>query len=375
MQHPYVRIIFISIACLILSLPISPASAKPLAIGIITPLTGADAPLGQSVSQAVRIAHALKPAVLETPIELHFFDTESDDDLTSRGAGLLIKKENVAAIIDASPDSGMFPGRSVAAKARTPLLYPFVTSSGTDSNQYTFVVGPLDALEARAAALFAKEIQGAGKAAVMMDISQDYSIRLSSIFMEHFIERGGKIVSATYCQSKDRTLSEQVTSIIAAKPDIIYLANHPARIVLTCKSLVEADLRISVITSVRTATDELIQEGKDAVEGLTIPGYFDRQAVTSDMAHHFMEAYKEGTGKETTVTQALAVDSYFLLVDAIERAQSPEGHNIRKALTETKNFNALTGRISIDTGGKVLREVVFHRIKEGKLEYVTKLTP
>jgi len=376
MRYPYIRLFVLPLVFLILSVQISPAEQKPTAIGIVTPLTGANQMFGQSVHRAIMIAHGLKPAVLDRPVELHFFDTQSDDDLTSHGAELLIKEHNVSAVIDGSPGSAMLAGSSIAGKERTPLLYPFVTTQASGKNNtYSFIIGPLDSSESKAAALFANEILGAGRAAVMIDVSRDYSLRLSSVFMETFIGRGGAIVSVTYCQSKDRTLSEQITSISAAKPDLLYLADYPPTVVLTCQSLLDAELRISVIASVKASTNEWMKEGKDAVEGLTIPGHFDRQAVTSERAQRFIEAYEEGTEETVTGIQALAADAYFLLADAIERAQSPAGYKIRKALTETENFDALTGRITIDAKGRVMRDVVFHRIKEGSLEYLTKLIP
>jgi len=376
MRYPYIRLLVLPLLFLMLFVQISPAEKRPTAIGIVAPLTGADGSFGQSVHRAIMIAHGFKPAVLDQPVELHFFDTQSDDDLTAQGAGLLIKKHNVSAVIDGSPGSAMLAGSSVAAREKTPILFPYVDSPPAgQANRYTFIIGPLDSSESKAAALFATEILGAGRAAVMIDVSQDYSLRLSSVFMETFIDRGGTIVSVTYCQSKDRTLSEQITSLSTAKPDLLYMADYPPTVVLTCQSLLEADLRISVIASVKASTNEWIKEGKDAVEGLTIPGHFDRQAATSERAQRFIEAYEEGTGETVTNIQALAADAYFLLADAIERSQSPVGYKVRKALTKTVNFDALTGRITIDTKGRVMRDVVFHRIQEGKPEYLTKLIP
>ncbi len=355
---------------------LSLAERGPVKIGICVPLTGVDAPFGQSVSKAISVAHALRPAVLDNKIELHFFDTKSDDTLTSQGMEALITTSNVHAVIGGTPDDRIPPGSAIAEKERIPVVYPFVTYPlAGQNNKYTFTVGATNSSEAKAAALFASKIEGANKAAVMIDVSQDYSLHLSSIFMSSFIEKGGKVVSATYYQWEDKKLTEQITSIVAAKPDILYLPDYPAAVALACRCAMESDLRIPIISSIKARTHDLIKEGKDTVEGVTVPGYFAREAVTSDLAKQFIETYKKGTGEEVSTTHALSADSYFLLIDAIERAKSLKGYKIRKALAETKNFDALSGRISIDAKGTARRGIVFHRIKEGKFEYLTKLNP
>ncbi|MBN2568262.1 MAG: ABC transporter substrate-binding protein [Deltaproteobacteria bacterium] len=349
---------------------------EPIRIGIYTNMSGTDAPFGQSVLRAIKIAHKLRPIVLEKGIELHFLDTKSEEKLTSQGAEVLIKTKGVAALIDGTSKNRTLLGSSTAEEEKIPIIYPFVTHPlPGKSKRYAFTLGATDSSEARAAALFAVEIQKANKASVMIDVSRDYSIYLSSIFMKSFIETGGKVVSATYYQSKDLKVTEQITPIIAAKPDILYLPNYTDGVALVFECAMELDLRIPMISSIKAYNPGLVETGKPAVNDLIVPGYFAREAMTSDIAKEFIAAYEQETEEEITTTQVLSADSYFLLINAIERAKSSKGDKIRNALTETKNFDAVSGKISIDVEGNSTKSIVFHRIKEGKLEYITKLDP
>jgi len=345
-------------------------------IGIYAPMSGADAPFGQSVLRAIKIAHKLRPTVLERGIELHFLDTKSEDNLTSQGAEVLIKTIGVQALIDGTSKNRTLLDNSITEEEKIPIIYPFVTHLlPGKTNLYAFTLGATDSSEAMAAALFAVEIQKANRASVMIDVSRDYSIYLSGIFMKSFIETGGKIVSTAYYQSKDLKVTEQITSIIAAKPDILYLPNYTDGVALVFECAMELGLRIPIISSVMAYTPGLVETGKPNVNDVIVPGYFAREAMTSDIAKEFIDAYERETGEAITTDQALSADSYFLLIDAIERAKSSKGDKIRNALAETKNFDAVSGKISIDVEGNMIKRIVFYRTKEGKLEYITKIDP
>ncbi|NQU03219.1 MAG: ABC transporter substrate-binding protein [Syntrophaceae bacterium] len=380
MRYQRLRILVLSLISLIISPYACLAEAEiknnTARIGIYLPMTGVDAAFGQSEYSAIEIAHKLRPGVLGSTIELHFFDTKSEDSLASNAADILIKKYNVHALIGGTPDDKILPGSIIAEKERIPVVYPIVTYPlATQNNKYTFRVCATDSLEAKAAAALAYEIHGAKKAAIMIDISQDYAFNISNIFVKNFIERGGRIISATYCQPEDKALTEQISAIIAAKPDILYLPNYPDEVVLACKSAIESNLSVPILSSSKAQTSELIKKGENFVEGVIVPGHFAREAVTTDIAKQFIETYEKATGDRVTAIHALSADSYFLLLDAIERAKSFRGYDIRKALSKTKNFKAVSGTISMDSNGNAVKEVVFNQVKGGNLEYLTTVNP
>jgi branched-chain amino acid transport system substrate-binding protein len=210
----------------------------------------------------------------------------------------------------------------------------------------------------------------------MIDISHDYSLSRAHTFMDHFIARGGNIVSVTYCQSTDSQLTAQIAAIVAAKPDILYLPINSTQIIAVCRRAAESNLRIPIISFTKVLTPAFIDAGKEAVEGIIIPGVFAREAVYSDTAKRFLDIYEQETGEAANTVQILAADTYFLLADAIERAQSPTGHNIQKALSQARNVDLLSGKLTIDEHGNALRNVVFYQITAGKFTYLPQqITP
>ena len=80
---------------------------------------------------------------------------------------------------------------------------------------------------------------------------------------------------------------------------------------------------------------------------------------------------KKKFNKDLDGNSAMGAEAYFVLVDALQRAKSDAGPDIREALANTKNFEGLLGKISIGRDGNAARSVVINQVKEGKFTYVT----
>jgi len=66
------------------------------------------------------------------------------------------------------------------------------------------------------------------KVAVIVDTKSDYSIRLASAFKKQFKRNGGKIVQTPQMIQGDKDFSVVLSSILATKPDLIYILRATA---------------------------------------------------------------------------------------------------------------------------------------------------
>ena len=89
----------------------------------------------------------------------------------------------------------------------------------------------------------------------------------------------------------------------------------------------------------------------------------------------FVSAYKTKYGAVPDTFGALGYDAARLLADAIRRAGKPESQAIRDALAGTKDFQGVTGEISIDEKRNASKSVLVITIKNGKFEIADKVTP
>jgi branched-chain amino acid transport system substrate-binding protein len=100
------------------------------------------------------------------------------------------------------------------------------------------------------------------------------------------------------------------------------------------------------------------------------------KAATTALAKDFIARFdKKYPKKEPNAFHALGADAYFVLLDAITRAKSTKGEAIRAALATTKNFQAISGKLSIGEDGNAVKPMVINVVKGGKFEYLTTVNP
>lgn len=354
------------------------AAKKPgtVKIGVFLPMTGVAAASGQTEWAGIKIANKIKPTVLGKKVKLALVDTKSDETEAANVVSKLIKKDRVCAMIGGTVSDNTMAGEEVADKARIPIVSP--TSSNpivTQNRKYIFRVCFIDPFQGEVTAKYAYNTTGARKAAIMIDIAKDYSIDLANSFAKSFIKMGGKIVATAYCQTGDQDFTAQLSAIMAAKPDVLFLPNYYAEVALTCKQAAELGLNVPIFAADGAYVSELIKMGETAVEGVILTGHFAREAATTMLAKKYIEIYEKETGKEASTLDALSADAYFVLLDAIERAKSTRGSKIGTALAITKDFQGVSGTINIGRDGNAIKGAVLVHVKDGKFQYLTTVNP
>jgi branched-chain amino acid transport system substrate-binding protein len=71
----------------------------------------------------------------------------------------------------------------------------------------------------------------------------------------------------------------------------------------------------------------------------------------------------------------LGYDAARILVQAIERAGTVDGKAIAAELASTKDFDGVTGRISIDEQRNAVKPIVMLEMKGGTPTYVSTIDP
>jgi len=352
------------------------AAKSTVRIGVYLPMTGPVAAYGQMEWGGIQTANKLMPKVLGKKVELFLVDTKSGKIEAANAVDKLIKKNKVHAIIGEDISGNTLAGGAIADKAKKPMISFTATNPlVTQNREYVFRVCFIDSFQGEMAAKYAYEKLGARKAAILVDIEQDYCIGLANFFAKSFIRHGGKVVSMAYCRTLDQDFTIQISSIMAAKPDVLYMPNNYTEVALACKQAVKLGLNVPIISADKAQTKELIKIGGKDVEGTIFTGHFAREAAVTDIARKYIETYEKETGKEASAFDALGADAYFVLMDAIKRAKSVKGKNIRNALASTKNFKGVSGIINIGKDGDAVRSLVLVHVKDGTFRYLATYNP
>jgi branched-chain amino acid transport system substrate-binding protein len=211
--------------------------------------------------------------------------------------------------------------------------------------------------------------------AVLIDQAQDYCVGLANFFMAEFKRRGGEVVSISYIQTGDQDFTAQISALKGKNPDLIYAPNYYTEDALLAKQLKDLGVKTTVLTGDGAQVPELVGIGGAAVDGMYFTALFHRQGATTELGRRFLEAYEAGWKKQLDAFAALGGDSYFLLLDAINRAGDLNGAKIAQALAATKDFQGVTGVITMGPDHNPIKGVTVIKVEKGQFVYQTTINP
>lgn len=355
------------------------SSKEPIKIGVYLPLTGQNAFGGQLELEGVQLAHKEMPEVLGRPVQLVIVDNKSDKVEAANAVKRLIERDKVCAFIGTYGSSLAMAGAEIAEKAKVPGVGTSCTNPlVTQGKDYYFRACFIDPYQGAAAATYAKENLGFNKAAVLMDMTNDYAVGLSNFFTKSFKNLGGEVVANMKYSSGDQDFTAQLTELISKNPDIVFMPAYFAEGAIIMKQAKELGAKFRLMGADAMDNPDTVKIGGNAVEGFlhtTFP-YDPTMANMSAEAKRFTEAWKKAyPDKETNVNGALGYNTYFLIMDAIQRAGKAEPEAIAKALAETINLPTALGSLSINKTHDAEMPVGIIEYKDGKRVYVGEVTP
>lgn len=354
----------------------SAMAKETIKIGVYLPMTGSVAAYGEMEWAGIRIANEMEPEVLGKKIDLVLVDTKSDKIEAANAMTRLVEREKVVGVLGEAISGNTMAGNPISEKAKIPSVSPTATNPLVNQGkEYAFRACFIDPFQGEVAARFARNELKAETAAVIIDIAQDYCVGLGNFFVKEFVKQGGKIVSTTYIQTGDQDFSAQLSAVQATKPDIIYAPNYYTEDALMAKQARDLGLQQPILTGDGAQADALIEIGGKAVENMYFTGHFHKSAATTERAKEYIKRYEEKYKKEADAFGALGADAYFLLVDAIKRAETTEGPKVRDALAATKDFQGVSGVITMGENGNPIKSMVINKVEDGKFVYVTTINP
>jgi len=366
---------FALIALTVIGVFSRPVFAQDIKFGLYLPMTGGVAAYGKMEWEGIQVANSMVPEVLGKKIELVLLDTKSDQIEASNAVSLLVGMK-VAGIIGEAISANSMAGNPISEKAQIPSVSPTATNPlVTQGKQYAFRACFIDPFQGEVAARFAFQELKVRTAALIIDHSQDYSVGLGNFFEKEFEKLGGKIVSKTFIQTGDQDFSAQLSSIQASKPELIYAPIYYTEDALMAKQARDLGINTPIMTGDGAQADQLIEIGGKAVEGMYLTGHFHKDAATTEHSKEFLKLYEARYKEDANAFGALGADAYFLLVEAIKRAGATEGPKVRGALADIKDFQGVSGSITMGPGGNPIKSMVINKVEHGKFVYVTAVNP
>ena len=354
-------------------------AAEPIKIGIYFPLTGQNAFAGQLELEGVKLAHKEQPTVLGRPVELVIVDNKSDKVEAANAVKRLTAKDKVTGIIGSYGSSLSMAGGEVSEQAKTPAIATSSTNPlVTQGKKYYFRACFIDPYQGAGAATYAIRTLKASKAAILKEVSNDYAVGLASFFKQSFTKLGGKITANLNYTAGDQDFTAQLTEIIKDKPDLLFIPAYFAEGAIIMKQARELGATFRIMGGDAMDNPETVKIGGAAVEGFlhTAFPYDMNMPNMNPTAKKFTDNWKAAyPGKEPNVNAALGYTCYMMFMKAMETAGSDDREAITKALSELKNFPAVTGMLTINATHDAEMVIGLIEIKNGKRVYLGEVVP
>ena len=354
-------------------------SADTILVGEFASLTGKEATFGISSHEGTQLAiEELNAAggVLGKKIKLATEDNQSKPGESANAVNKLIAKDGAVAILGEVASSRSLEAAPICQKEGIPQISPSSTNPKvTETGDYIFRVCFIDPFQGTVMANFAKKTLKAQKIAIFTDVKSDYSKGLAKFFKEAFTAAGGQIVAELDFNGGDKDFKGQLTSIKGAGPEGEFVPGYYTDAALICIQAKEVGLNVPIFGGDGWESEKLTEIGKEAVEGTYFSTHYSPDAGGPKGAA-FVAAYKKRfNGKLPDAMAALGYDSAMILADAMKRAGGTEGAKVRDALAATKDYDAVTGKITINGKRDAEKSAVILQVKGGKFAYVETIAP
>jgi branched-chain amino acid transport system substrate-binding protein len=360
--------------------PAASTSSNEIVIGHFGSLTGSEATFGISTDHGIQLAIEEINAtggIGGKKVRLITYDDKGDAREAGTAVTRLVTKDRVVAVLGEVASGLSLAGAPICQENGVPMISPSSTNPKvTKIGDMIFRVCFIDPFQGSVCAKFAQEHEGlkATKAAILTDQASPYSVGLQEEFEKAFVAGGGTIVSKQNYQAGDQDFSAQLTAIRGAEPEIIFLPGYytdVGNIALQAKKL---GIKTPMLGGDGWDSSKLGQIAGDALDGSFYSNHYSHQDP-SPRVQDFIKKYSAKHSQTPDGLAALGYDAARILFEALGRANSLKGADIAAELAKTKDFDGVTGKISIDAERNAVKPAVILEMRGGEPNFISSIAP
>ena len=323
------------------------ADAGPIKIGVILPLSGDLAFLGEPAKKAAELA--LSNFIdSKNKYELIFEDDQFSSVKAATAANKLISVDKVSAIVS----FGSSGGNVVSPLAEKNNVIHFAVASDprvADGNyNFNHWTPPAEEVRALISELKTRNITKIG----LITANQDGMLAIADELRKQVQGTGIQIVNDQKFNVGEKDFRSVIVKLNQNLPEIIVLINFSPELEILAKQIKDGGIK-TPLTSIeafdQTSQPELFN------------GYW--YASASDPSGEFSKMFKEKTGGDPGFGTGNAYDIVSLLITGFEKTKSLNQEKTLEQLYAIKDFKGAMGPLSIGSDGLVLSTATIKTVK------------
>ena len=350
------------------------AQAIEVKIGILLPLTGSQAFYGKEAKNGIDLAfQEMKDSDIK--IKLIVEDTQSTPLEAAKGINKLIISDRVSVVIAEVISSNAIAAASIAEKAKIPIISPAATNdSVTLGKKYIFRTCFIDSFQGVVMANFASKNLSAKTAIILEDSDSDYSKGLSDNFSATFTKEGGKILKTLKYSQKDTTFTAQLGDVRKMKPDVVFIPGFHQQVGVILREAKDLQINSKMLGGDGWFTPEL----RTIAKGAEIGGFTSTHYSTESQepkVKFFVDSYFKRYKAKPSAHAALGYDSFNIILQSLQKIKSDNSEKITESLSRVKDFNGITGSITMDKNHNPIKPAVILEYVPNGYKFITSISP
>jgi branched-chain amino acid transport system substrate-binding protein len=371
-----------------------------LVVGEYGSLTGNDATFGQSTKSGVEVALADLVAKQQgmiggLKVRVQVEDDQSKAEEAATAVQKLINQDRVIAVIGEVASSRSLAAAPICQNAGVPMISPSSTNPKvTQVGDYIFRMCFLDEFQGAVMARFTADSLKLKKVAILKDNKSDYSVGLAQFFTDEYKRLGGQVVVEQVYSSGDQDFRAQLTSIKAKNPQGVVIPGYYTEAGLIARQARELGLKQPLIGGDGWESEKLIEIGGDALNGAY---YSNHWALDQPLPRlqEFLTKYRAKFNGDPDAIGGLAYDAANVLFQSLGQlaTQDPASfkalgsskagtpgrkaaeQKLRDLIAATRNYDGVTGIITLDQNRNASKPAVIIAIEGGKKTFNSTFTP
>lgn len=332
-------------------------------IGVIMPQTGFLASPGQNVINGIRLfVDEFNNKHKEKRIEIVYEDSKSEPKIGVSAINKLINVDKVKLIIGDLGSPIFLAMAPIAEKNKVVMISPGASNPKvSEAGDYIFRIYTSDEFDGKVMANYLIKRKNVDSVALLY-FNNDYGVGLGEAFLQEYSKLGGSVSLDYSFDENSLNFKDLIMRIKKTNVEDVYFIASPKQDAAFLRQIKEANCKLNIYGVLSFEDSEFLEISKhtfDSVEYST--SYFDLNSEDLKM-QKFKTGFFERYNKMPDLNAALGYDVANILVQALENSD----YQIDKVKTELyriKDFPGLTGNMTFDSKGDVLKDVMIKQVK------------
>ncbi|MGB9868011.1 MAG: ABC transporter substrate-binding protein [Bacillota bacterium] len=357
---------------------------QTIKVGYLANVTGDGAVWGQAEVNGAKLAvEEINKAggVLGKQLELIVGDARGNATDGVNAVKKLIEQDKVVAILGSNYSGINIACAPIVEAAKVPQIGSFSTNPKVTVDEkgnvrpYSFRLCFIDPYQGKVIADYLYSKVGKKRAAILYDVTSDYSVGLAEYFEQRFKQIGGEVVAKLAFKSGDVDFRPQLSEIKQKNPDAIVLPILYKEIALAAKQTRELGMNDVVFMGGDGYSLAMLEMAGKELQGSYWVSHFSwEDPKLKTLLDKYVAKYNE---KNPETNAAMGYDMVYFLVDCIKRAGKAEGPAIRNAIENAKDVKLQHATITMDpkTHNPLNKPAAILKVEGDKIKFIEMFSP